>query len=313
MSDATAPVRRLETSAWAFGAVRFAVARDLLTRVPGGRADDPVERATEDVLAALDLLRIDGDAVRPGPVLEALTQDGTSDAVSALVRTSWAQLSAFASGAADGTWGHVDPEVLQQQGRASGIWGRVIPTTVAPLLPGLSERLAAGDAAFLDVGVGVAAISIELCRAVPGASAVGLDVLPAALELARANVDEAGLGDRIELRLQGVEVLDDEARFDLAWVPRPFLPQHVFRPALRNVLAALRPGGWVLVPVGTAIADPLERAVANLRNTLNGSFHAEPDEVVAELEDVGFADVAQHELPSLPIRLVAARRPVPQL
>jgi hypothetical protein len=55
---------------------------------------------------------------------------------------------------------------------------------------------------------------------------VGLDPLPQAIELAARTVAAHGLGDRVELRSPGVEQLDDEGVFDLAWVPLPsFLRQ----------------------------------------------------------------------------------------
>src|SRR3954468_23262314 len=52
---------------------------------------------------------------------------------------------------------------------------------------------------ILDVGTGTAQIPIALCRDDPRALVVGLDLADAMLELARRNVDAAGLGDRIRL------------------------------------------------------------------------------------------------------------------
>jgi predicted O-methyltransferase YrrM len=72
---------------------------------------------------------------------------------------------------------------------------------------------------------------------------VGLDPFDTPLALARRNVAEAGLADRIELRPQRVQDLAEENRYDLAWVPVKFLPADVAARGLHRVHAALRPGG----------------------------------------------------------------------
>lgn len=52
----------------------------------------------------------------------------------------------------------------------------------------------------LDLGTGTAQIPIELCRRDPGAVVVAVDLAERMLELARRNVERAGLAARIELR-----------------------------------------------------------------------------------------------------------------
>ena len=58
-----------------------------------------------------------------------------------------------------------------------------------------------------------------------------------ALALARRRIAAAGLGDRIELRQQGVEALAEAACYDLAWVPAGFLAGAVRWPGLHRHLA----------------------------------------------------------------------------
>jgi methylase of polypeptide subunit release factors len=103
--------------------------------------------------------------------------------------------------------------------------GRIVAAFAIPVLEGLAERFgAASGGSFLDVGVGVAELACVFCEAVPRARVVGLDPLPQAIELATRTVAAHGLADRAELRPQGVEELEDDATFDLAWVPMPFIP-----------------------------------------------------------------------------------------
>lgn len=71
-------------------------------------------------------------------------------------------------------------------------------------------------------------------RSAAGATAtvVGLEPWGPAMELGRANVTSAGFDDRITRRADRVEEVADEAAFDMAWMPAPFLP--------RNAVALLR-------------------------------------------------------------------------
>ena len=88
----------------------------------------------------------------------------------------------------------------------------------------------------------------------PTARVVGIDVLPRALSLAEQTITTRGLGDRLEVRLVGVQELADVEKFDLAWMPAPFLPEAVFAGGLRRVLDALRPGGWLTIATDVSMA-----------------------------------------------------------
>jgi hypothetical protein len=55
------------------------------------------------------------------------------------------------------------------------------------------------------------------------------------LRLAQKNVADNGLGDRIDLGLQPVERLDEDAKFTLAWLPAPFIPQETVSVALPRI------------------------------------------------------------------------------
>ena len=97
-------------------------------------------------------------------------------------------------------WTYGESELLQSAGDVSAGFPPLLKTRIAPQLDGLSERLAAPGAAFLDVGVGVAALSIAMVRQWPSLRVVGIDPWAASLAIARRNVQGAGLTPQIELR-----------------------------------------------------------------------------------------------------------------
>lgn len=207
-------------------------------------------------------------------------------------------------------WSSTDPAVLQAAGEVSAAFPAALGRSVAPRLDGLAERLAAPDAAFLDVGVGVAAMAVEMVRRWPSLRVVGVDPLAASIALARDRVRAAGLADRIELREQGAEDLPDEDRFDLAWVPGVFIPERALPSILERVRRALRPGGWLLLAFAGPGADPLATALARLRTALWGGAQLAPAEFEGLLARSGLADV--RFLPGPPgstVAMMAGRRP----
>jgi precorrin-6B methylase 2 len=206
-------------------------------------------------------------------------------------------------------WTYMDAELLQSLGQTSAAFAGVVREALVPRLDGLGESLEQPGAAFLDVGVGVAALSIDMCRLFEHVRVVGIDPWETALELARRNVAAARLEGRVELRLQGIEELPDESAFDLAFLASPFLPEGVVDVACSRTLVALRPGGWVLFAMFRG-DGPLESALAHLRTARSGGVVLDAGDAEARLRAAGFDDVAT--LPAelgIPSQLVVGRRP----
>jgi methylase of polypeptide subunit release factors len=101
---------------------------------------------------------------------------------------------------------------------------------------------------MLDVGVGIAALAVAYCEAFPGLRVVGIDVFPRALELARTTVDDAGMGERIELRHQDVAQLEDRDKFCLGWLPAPFVPGAALEEGLKRKSCCAEQGSSLLPP-----------------------------------------------------------------
>jgi precorrin-6B methylase 2 len=291
--------------------------REFITRQSAAQTSLAVLGATLDAHAtgtALDPAL----AARATELLEAvglrepLADVSTTDAAQFLaeLRQAFAIDSAMLYAASRGTaWGHDDPRLLQAAGDFSRGFARGLTKMVIPALDGLAARFAAPDAAFLDIGVGVAGIALELASAWPRLRITGIDVWQPSLALARANVAAAGLGDSIELREQGAESLRDEQAFDLAWLPLIFIPQSVAPAAMERALHALRPGGWLVAGFANIEAgDATSKAIWRLRTTTFGGPLWTVPEVEARLRTAGFVDVKLLPTPPGAPALLAARR-----
>jgi predicted O-methyltransferase YrrM len=149
-----------------------------------------------------------------------------------------------------------------------------------------------------------------MCEQFPALRVVGLDPFDTALELARRNVAEAGLEDRIELRPKPVQDLADQDCYDLAWVPVMFLPADVAARGLHRVRAALRPGGWVVLGSMAAEGNGLQPAVQRLVSLLFGSGRLFPDHAAEMLRAAAYERIQiLPAAPGVPIRMIVGRRP----
>jgi precorrin-6B methylase 2 len=152
---------------------------------------------------------------------------------------------------------------------------------VAPSLDGLDDALARDGARILDIGSGVAALSISCCRVWPAASVVGVDPWEPAMKLAATNVAEAGLEDRITLLAAPIEDITDVDAFDLAWMSAPFLPRSGLGSGVPVVARSLRPGAWLILGQYAAPQEPLSEALAELRTVRGGGTPLSDDEALA--------------------------------
>jgi hypothetical protein len=207
------------------------------------------------------------------------------------LRSTILQVPAFVEAASHGTptrgWHHTDPKLLQAQGDGSAQFAGGFAMNIVQHLGDLADRLAKPTARFLDVGVGVASLTIAMCRVFPQLRAVGLDVFDVPFGMARENVARAGLADRIELRQLAIEDLRDSEAFDLVWLPACFLSPSSIAAAIARARAALRPGGWILVPSLDSNAEPSYLAVFGMVMESWGTV-TESELVMKHLVDAGF-------------------------
>lgn len=282
-------VAKLNASAGALAVL----AGSLDARLNGATLDAKLSPHAKEVLDALGL---DGalDAA-PGPELAAVLNE---------IRAFW-HLNAkllHAAGCKAG-WTHSEPELLQTFGALTKNLPVVLKRVFAPQLDGLGHRLEQKGAAFLDVGVGVGALAIEMARAFPELRVVGVDPWAPSLALARENVAQAGLAERIELRRQGGEELTDRSAFDLAWIASPFMPEEVVPAVLERVLAGLRAGGWALFAIARPSTEPLADALWRFRVRTYGGGLSTIEAAEALLRRMGYTEV--RALPSPPGAIAA--------
>jgi SAM-dependent methyltransferase len=197
------------------------------------------------------------------------------------------------------SWSYTDPAVLEGQGRAS----MMIPTFIA-------QTGEAGDVtSFLDVGAGVGWLSVAATQVWPNCTVVGIDRWEPAIERARANVTEAGVADRVELRNQSVTDLDDTDRFDLTWVPSFFLAPSVLVAGCERILAATKPAGQIVVARYDPLPDPLADASLRLRTLRDGGSRLSTEEIIDVLRGAGWADVRVLTTPGpVPVTFIAGRK-----
>jgi SAM-dependent methyltransferase len=205
-----------------------------------------------------------------------------------------------------GGWDQVDVPLLQSIGRMSMAVSDAI-RAAEERLDGLGERLAAPGARFLDIGTGPGWLAIAMARSHPGLQVVGIDIFAPALDLARGNVDDAGLAGAVELRLQDAVTLDEPDGYDAIWVPMPFLPEAIVPGVIAAAARSVRPGGWVLPGTFAGPDDRLSQLLTDLRIVRAGGHPWRPEEIIGVLEDAGLSEAA--EVPrTWPVRLFAARR-----
>lgn len=317
-------ILELGESVWACSALAGALEGGILDELATPKTPSQISERTGastalieallDVLVALELVHVSGEAFVCAPGMLAYTSGPRKEIVCADLRATQLMAAELvtrlrAGGASTQGWCYSDPALLQAWGVRSTEPVPVWTERLFPALEGVMEALAAPTASFLDVGTGVGHLAIAMCHQFPALRVVGIDPFETPLELARRNVAEAGLADRIELRPERVQDLTDESCYNLAWVPVMFLPADVAARGLHRVRAALRPGGWVVLGSLAAEGEGLQPAVRRLVSALFGSGRLLPQHAVEMLRAADYEGI--HVLPpapGVPVRMIVGRR-----
>ena len=196
-------------------------------------------------------------------------------------------------------WKYVDPVILDGWGRGSAM----LPMAFAhlPEFQNLSS--------FLDIGTGVGLLAVAAAGTWPNAQITGIDIWQPSLDRAQANVAQAGLEDRITLRLQNLVDVPDVDEFDGIWLPSFFMTEDVLTKGLPVLHRSLKPGGHIAFGLMVGPPSPLALAVATLRTVRSGGAQLDAKRAIELLENAGFTDV--HEVPKetpIPVGLVLATK-----
>ncbi|WP_426502578.1 SAM-dependent methyltransferase [Dactylosporangium sp. McL0621] len=268
---------------WDLGATCLAA----LAVATGGAAGGALAGAARDVMAAAGL----GDALADPSRLPFSAEQVHGMAASPLL-----QAAALLDGSHAGWSAHSD-ETLIAQGRASGSAAALFTRFVLPHFADLADRLARPGARMLDVGTGVGALAIGYAQAFPRLHVVGLDVEPRVLRLAQAQIAASAVADRVKVLHADVAELADEADYDLAWIPAPFVPEPAFSNGVAHIAAALRPGGMLMIGHGIYEGTELENAIARFKTVSYGGTPLDGDSAARLLAAHGLTAVRRVQLP----------------
>lgn len=217
------------------------------------------------------------------------------------------QAAAAAAGATK-AWSDLSDDVMIAQGQASALMGRTLSSRIAPAYGFLGAEQ---PARILDVGTGIGAIATELAAATPHGEVTGIDIAARPLAIARARLatTEGHIAERIRYRQQDVLDLDEDAYYNVAWMPLPFLPDSVIGPALLRVTRALQPAGLIVLGVGAHTDDHRREAANAWLASLSGGGSMTTSEVGTQLVALGYRDIRHFPtVPGGPV-LIAALSP----
>ncbi len=241
-------------------------------------------RAAEAVLAAWGL--------EPTADLAGLDRPAMAAQASAPLLQAAKVVSGDVSG-----WHDQSDEALLAQGRASAQAAAAFEQFILPTMTDLSQALHRPGARMLDVGTGTGALAVAYAETFEQVSVVGIDVLPRALALAERTVSASSVAHRVDLRLQDVAALADEAEYDLAWLPAPFCPEPALRAGVPAIARALKPGGWMMIAYGKFRGVALDDALTRLQTTVFGGTAIDDEQARNLLGDSGLIDVRTVQTP----------------
>jgi protein-L-isoaspartate O-methyltransferase len=273
--DLQATIRAWDEAAWSLAALALAAAG------PDSRP--------ELTAAASDLLAVTGLTAAPGQPLRGL---GTSTAgqIASQAAAPLHQAAALLSGRSL-SWGAQSDEALLAQGNTSAQAVRPFAQFMLPMMGGLADRLATPGARMLDIGTGVGALAAGFAETFPQLHVLGIDVLDRALDLARQSLAVSNATARVTVRKQDVAEFADDAGFDLAWVPAPFIPPPALHAGLPRVVAALHPGGWLMLGHGKSGGTPVQDALTRLKTIAYGGTPLDEAAACHLLRDAGLSSV----------------------
>jgi len=188
-------------------------------------------------------------------------------------------------------WAAQSDSALTAQGQASGSAAVLFSRFVVPQFDDLADRLARPGARMLDVGTGIGALAIGCAQTFPQLHVTGIDVMPRVVELARAQVAASPVSSRVELRQQDVTELTDEACYDLAWIPAPFVPEPAFSTGIARMVTALRRGGLLMIGHGTFDGTDLQIAVTRFKTVVYGGTALDSPSAARLLKEHGLTSV----------------------
>lgn len=249
----------------------------------------PVLKQVINLLAANEFLISCDDTLQLTPDIKVWFNKIDLPKLIAQFQTTWGLTQVFIQSAREKNlvpgWHFTDDLILQAQGTHS----EYIVTECIPQNTYLRDLLTKPGAKFLDVGAGVAKISLKLCEIYHDLRIVALEPADKPFALAQKNIMHSLYQNRIELRKVLVEDFNDNNTFDAAWFPHMFFSDEACNAGLRNVWAALKSGG-VILTTSVFEKNNTSSSVRQLINSLYGGLRSR-EYLTNFLVKTGFKDI----------------------
>jgi len=168
--------------------------------------------------------------------------------------------------------------------------------TVEPLLFDLVDRVVpeTGRCRLLEVGCGSGVYIRRACRRNEELEAVGIDLSRQAADFARKNLDDWGLGDRVQVETGDIRAFSDGGGFDIVTFYNLiyYFPESERPAVLGHLYELVRPGGLLVLMTITKGGNPATRTM-DLWSTMTEGCGPLPSrsQLEDQLDEAGFSPV----------------------
>lgn len=135
---------------------------------------------------------------------------------------------------------------------------------------------------MLEIGAGLAALSLGLAKQFPTARFTAIDNDSGAAAVARLHVAASGFTSRFSVRLRDVIHVDEQAVYTAAWLPAPFLSRQGAKTALDRLTLAIAPRGFLIIGNVLPLGDDAATAATGAR-LLRSAGHVWRSEELADI------------------------------
>lgn len=222
--------------------------------------------------------------------LAELINSATLDTFIAQIRFISRMTKEFTQAASSKTlkpdWYQVDEVILHSWGKLSQFFGNNLISED----PRLVQLLKNPDALFLDAGAGTASISVQLCQIYPDLKIVAIDCTDKPLALAKKNIEQHNLSNRIKLRKTFLQDINDKDLYDVVWFPQVFYSKEEFSKCLKVIFKALKPSGMIYAAALSSNETDISSLILQLNNATYGSLRY-VDDVTEGFKNAGFSEI----------------------
>lgn len=142
-------------------------------------------------------------------------------------------------------------------------------------MPELRERWQAG-VHHLEAGCGVGNTLFQIVTTYPKVTAVGVEIEKETANEAQRRADFLGVTKRVEVRQMDASLLKDQGVFDTAQWSQFFFPASCRDDTLRALFRAIKPGGYIFMPLLPAISSNIWKYRGDMLRMALKSIMSEP-------------------------------------